>query len=62
MKKKKLNAKLTLNKRNVSELNESLKDTVKGGGPTDSCVPYCQTYYSCKCTQPTYYWACSNGC
>ena len=62
MKRKKLNAKLSLNKRNVSELNETVQDQVKGAGTFQSCPPYCATYYSCKCTQPTYYWACSNQC
>lgn len=59
MKRKKLNGKLTLNKRSVSELNESLKDNVKGGGASDSCVPYCNTYYSCGCNPNTNFWNCT---
>ena len=59
MKKKKLQTKLMLNKRNVSELNTKAENNIKGGATFISCPPYCATYYSCKCTQPTYYIGCT---
>lgn len=59
MKKKKVDAKLKLNKRNISELSEGLKPGVKGGGTWQSCVPWCNTYYSCGCNPYTEYWDCT---
>lgn len=59
MKKKKLNAGLSLNKRTVSELKQNTQEGVKGGAPTDSCRPQCGTFYSCGCNQQTNYWDCS---
>jgi hypothetical protein len=59
MKKKKLNVKLKLNKRNVSELTEALNNNVKGGGTWQSCPPYCNTFYSCGCNPNTNYWDCT---
>ena len=58
--KKKLNVKLTLNKRSVSELNNSVKNNLKGGA-TDSCQPFCNTFYSCDCPGPTLYWGCNTA-
>ena len=58
MKKKKLNAKLSLNKRNISELTDAM-DQVKGGNTFQSCPPYCNTFYSCGCNQNTNYWDCT---
>ncbi len=51
MKTKKINQKLTLNKRTVASLDDSDLNSVKGGGPTDTCGTcdsVCATYSDCS--------------